>query len=313
MPKEHGNIDLLQTAVDQCFRVAHGVLLTGACSTNKVFSEGEWIVLEPDQKQPKVIYDRQGRVARITINRPEVLNAMDLATHEALSAALDDFERDDGLWVAVLSGAGDRAFSAGQDLKELKRRQETGVAPTSFGSRGLPGWPRLTERFGLAKPVVARVNGLALGGGFELALACDIVVAASHAEFALPEARLGLIPGAGGVFRLSRQLPYRTAMGYLMTGRRLSADRAYELGLVNAVVPATELDACVQQWVDELLSCAPLSLRAIKEAAARSATMPLADAFVARYEWEERRRASRDCQEGPAAFVEKRPPRWSGE
>lgn len=123
------------------------------------------------------------------LNRPEVLNAMDLLMHEELAAVWDDFERDDDLWVAVLSGAGEKSFSVGQDLKELAGRVEEGTAGTStFGSRGKPGWPRLTERFDLAKPVVAKVQGYAMGGGFELALACDVIVASENATFALPEA-----------------------------------------------------------------------------------------------------------------------------
>ncbi|KAB7763902.1 enoyl-CoA-hydratase DpgD [Xanthomonas maliensis] len=260
-----------------------------------------------------VLFERDGHVARITLNRPAVLNALDLATHAALADAWDSFERDDTLWVAVLSGSGERAFSVGQDLKELATRLAEGVPSSSFGSQGAAGWPRLTERFDLCKPVIARVNGLALGGGFELALACDIIVATDTAEFALPEARLGLIAGAGGVFRLTRQLPYRTAMGYLLTGRRLDAARALALGLVNDVVPAERLDACVDAWVQDLLACAPLSLRAIKQAAATAATLPLAEAFAARYSWEERRRHSQDSREGAQAFVEKRPPQWSGQ
>src|SRR4029077_14404557 len=119
--------------------------------------------------------------------------------------------------------------------KELSKRIRDGVPPSSFGSRGAPGWPRLTERFSMSKPLIARVNGYALGGGFELALACDIIVAADHATFALPEAGLGLIAGAGGVFRLTRQIPFKIAMGYLMTGRRMSAARGLELGLINEV------------------------------------------------------------------------------
>lgn len=260
----------------------------------------------------RVIYVKRDHVAWVTIDRPAVLNALDLQTHDELRAVWDDFEQDDDMWLAVLSGAGERAFSVGQDLKELAQRMEAGAVPSSFGSRGAPGWPRLTERFSLSKPVIARVNGLALGGGFELVLACDIAIAADSAEFALPEARLGLIAGAGGVFRLTRQLPLKTAMGYLLTGRRLSAARAFELGLVNEVVPAAALDDCTQRWVDDLLRCAPLSLRAIKEAALKSATLPLEDAFSASYECEERRRGSADCREGPMAFVEKRVPQWRG-
>lgn len=258
----------------------------------------------------RVEYEKQGRVAVITLNRPDALNAMDLQMHAELCAIWDDFEQDDDLWVGVLTGKGQRAFSVGQDLKELVRRTAAGAPASSFGSKGLPGWPRLTERFALAKPLIARVNGYALGGGFELALACDIIVAADHATFALPEARLGLIPGAGGLFRLPRQVPYKIAMGYLMTGRRMSAARACELGLVNEVVHADQLDACVAGWVDDLLRSAPLSLRAIKQAAAAAATLSLEQAFQADYQWEAARRQSADCREGPLAFTEKRPPQW---
>lgn len=260
---------------------------------------------------PRVHYRKEGHVAYVTLNRPHVLNAMDLRMHEELKAVWDDFEADDALWVAVLSGAGDRAFSVGQDLKETAARNGAGTAePATFGSRGKPGWPRLTERFELSKPVIGKVRGYALGGGFELALACDIVIASVDATFALPEAKLGLMAGAGGVFRLTRQLPWKTAMGHLMTGRPLSARRAYELGLVNETVPAAELDACVAGWVADVLRCAPLSVRAMKEAATRSATEPLATAFTTGYLWEERRMHSRDAVEGPRAFAEKREPRW---
>lgn len=258
-----------------------------------------------------VRYEKRGHAAWVTLDRPDVLNAMDLAMHEELAGIWDDFEADDDLWVAVLTGAGDRAFSVGQDLKELAARDAAGTArPSTFGSRGKPGWPRLTERFSLAKPVIARVNGYALGGGFELALACDLIIAAEHAVFGLPEARLGLVPGAGGVFRLTRQLPYRTAMGLLITGRRLSAPQALEYGLVNDVVSAERLDECVDAWVADVLSCAPLSVRAVKEAAQTSAALPLERAFATRYVWEERRMHSADAVEGPRAFAEKRPPRW---
>ncbi|MGC4950352.1 enoyl-CoA-hydratase DpgD [Streptomyces sp. DT224] len=260
----------------------------------------------------RVRYEKRDHVAYITLDRPHVLNAMDLRTHAELAEVWDDFEKDDALWVGVLTGAGDRSFSVGQDLKELVRRVEEGTATSTFGSRDKPGWPRLTERFSLFKPLIARVNGYAFGGGFELALACDIVIAAEHAEFALTEARLGLVAGAGGVFRLTRQAPYRAAMGYLLTGRRMTAARAYELGLVNEVVPADGLDACLNGWLEDILSCAPLSLRAAKEAATVSATMPLHRAFATRYAWEERRMHSRDALEGPRAFVEKRTPKWTG-
>jgi dehydration protein DpgD len=260
----------------------------------------------------RVLCTKRDRVAYVVLNRPEVLNALDVRTHERLSVVLDDIERDDDVWLVVLTGAGDRSFSVGQDLKELVERTRAGVAASTFGGRDLPGHPRLTERFGFAKPIVARVNGYALGGGLELALACDVIVAAEHAEFGLPEARLGLIPGAGGVFRLAQQLPYRTAVGHLISGRRMSATRAWELGLVNDVVPAGELDACVDGWVRDILACAPLSVRAIKEAARDAATMSVERAFSTRFGWEERRMRSADAREGPLSFVEKRPPRWTG-
>lgn len=262
---------------------------------------------------PKVLYDKRGHVAYVVLNRPEVLNAMDLATHEELGRIWDDFEADDDMWVAVLTGAGTRAFSVGQDLKELAARDASATSePSSFGSRGKPGWPRLTERFSLAKPVIARVNGYALGGGFELALACDIVIACDHARFGLPEARLGLIPGAGGVFRLVRQLPYRIAMGMLMTGHQIQAPQALMYGLINEVVPPEALDERVDAWIADLLASAPLSVRAIKEAARLCVDMPLEQAFTTRYAWEERRMHSQDAVEGPRAFTEKRRPRWQG-
>jgi len=262
---------------------------------------------------PTVTYAKRGRVAYVTMNRPEVLNAMDLAMHEELGRVWDDFEADDHLWVAVLTGAGDRAFSVGQDLKELAARTADSTAgPQTFGSRGKPGWPRLTERFSLSKPVIARVNGYALGGGLELALACDLIIAADHASFALPEARLGLIPGAGGVFRLVRQVPHHRAMGLLMTGRRLQAREALDIGLVNEVVPLDGLDECVNGWVEDVLNCAPLSVRAVKEAALASVDMTLEQAFDGCYRWEERRMWSEDSKEGARAFTEKRAPRWAG-
>ncbi|MFI6211220.1 enoyl-CoA-hydratase DpgD [Nocardia brasiliensis] len=260
-----------------------------------------------------VDYRKHGRVATVELDRPEVLNAMNLRMHHELGQVWDDIEADPAIWVVVLGGKGGRAFSVGQDLKELAGRIDAGTAHSSFGSAGKPGFPRLTERFAFAKPVIAKVSGYALGGGFELALACDLIVAADDAEFGLPEAKLGLIPGAGGVFRLPRQAPYRVALGYLLTGRRLSAARAAALGLINEVVPAAELDACVDRWVADLLACAPLSVRAIKQAAAAGAAKSLPDAFVADYPWETRRANSADAQEGPRAFVAKRAPNWTGQ
>lgn len=260
----------------------------------------------------RVRYERVGHVARVTLNRPEVLNAMDLRMHAELAEVWDEVEADDRVRLVVLTGAGERAFSVGQDLKERARLDASGAPATSFGSRGQAGWPRLTERFDFSKPVLARVRGYALGGGFELVLACDLAVAAESAVFALPEARLGLIPGAGGAFRLARQLPLKAAMGYLLTGRQLTAAQALAFGLVNEVVPDDRLDECVERWTADLLRCAPLSQRALKEAVSRSVDLPLDQAFTASYRWERARQASEDAREGPRAFAEGRDPVWHG-
>jgi dehydration protein DpgD len=265
-----------------------------------------------DEDRPRVRYEKKDHVAYVTLDRPAVLNAMDLRMHEELASAWDEVEADDDVRVAVLTGAGDRSFCVGQDLRERARLDAGGARPTTFGSRGQPGWPRLTERFAFSKPVVARVNGYALGGGFELALACDLIVASEQAVFALPEARLGLVPGAGGAFRLARQLPLKVAMGYLLTGRRMTAQDASRLGLVNQVVPHEQLDRCVAEWTDDLLRSAPLAVRAIKEAVLRSLDLPLEQAFATRFAWEERRMHSRDAVEGARAFAEKREPEWRG-
>jgi crotonobetainyl-CoA hydratase/dehydration protein DpgD len=259
-----------------------------------------------------VCYEKKDGVAYVTLSRPAVLNAMNSQMHEELARAWDDVEADDSVRVAVLTGAGDRSFSVGQDLKERARLDERGVLPGTFGSRGLPGWPRLTERFSMSKPVIARVNGYAFGGGFELVLASDIVIASELATFAMPEARLGLIPGAGGVFRLARQLPLKLAAGYLLTGRRISAATARSYGLVNEVVAHERLDECVAGWTADLIRSAPLSVRAIKESMLRSLDMPLAQAFLAEYAWEERRRYSQDAREGVRAYVSHRDPQWLG-
>lgn len=252
-----------------------------------------------------------GRVATITINRPEVRNALHPEALYELSNALDQVEERDSIWVAVLTGAGDEAFCAGRDLKRLaataddetKRLEDEDLLARST---------RLTDRFYYSKPIIARLNGSAYGGGLELALACDIIVAADHARLGLPEPRRGLIAMAGGVHRLPRQLPLKIAMGHLLTGRDMSAARAAELGLVNDVVPKSELDTVVRLYVDDILTCAPLAVRATKECVMRGLDYSLAEATTRNYEWEQRRLASDDAKEGPKAFAEKRPPVWTG-
>ncbi len=257
-------------------------------------------------------YEKKDHVAYVTITRPEVMNALHMPASAELNEVWDDFAADDDLWVAVFTGEGERAFSAGNDLKytaELSRMKPEDRPKFVFPSGGFGG---ITSRFDLFKPVIARVNGFALGGGLELALACDIIVAAEHAELGLPEPRRGLIAGAMGVHRLPRQVGLKVAMGYMLTGRHIPAARAYEIGLVNDVVPLAKLDEVVEGYVQDILRCAPLSVRSTKESALRGLDMPLPEAGRAHFEWEDRRRKSEDSIEGPRAFAEKRAPNWTG-
>jgi enoyl-CoA hydratase/carnithine racemase len=257
-------------------------------------------------------YEKKDHVAYITITRPEVMNALHAHASREMGEVFDDFAADNDSWVAVLTGEGEKAFSAGNDLKYTAEMSRTPREQRPDLSMPAGGFGGITNRFDLFKPVIARVNGFALGGGLEMALACDIIVAADHAEVGLPEPRRGLIAGALGVHRLPRHLPLKQAMGYLLTGRHIPAQRAYEIGLVNEVVPLAKLDDAVAAWVADIVRCAPLSVRATKEAAMRGLLMPLPEAANARYEWEMARRQSADSVEGPRAFAEKRAPNWTG-
>jgi dehydration protein DpgD len=256
-----------------------------------------------------ISYEQQDRLVVITIRRPEVRNALHRDAHLELDAAWSRFESSDDAWVAILTGEGEKAFCAGSDLKEAHQDSSSAHYWMTFKPGGFGG---LTERFGMVKPVIAAVNGYALGGGFELALACDIIVAAEHARFALPEPRVGVMASDGGVHRVVRQLPLKIGMGMLLTGRQLAASEAYAWGLVNEVVPANNLMKAAHRWADEILMCAPLSVRASKQAAMAGLGLPLADAINRRYEELLHWAAAEDTREGPRAFVEKRQPSWQG-
>lgn len=256
-----------------------------------------------------ITYEKDGRIATVTIRRPQARNALHLAAHTEMDAAWRRFEEDDDAWVAILTGEGDKAFCAGADLKQSQGDDSARPYWLTYKPGGFGG---LTERFGMVKPVIAAVNGFALGGGCELALACDIVVAAEHARFGLPEPRVGFTASDGGIHRIVRQLPLKIAMGMLLTGTAMSAEEAHRWGLVNEVVPADELMAAARRWAQAILECAPLSVRASKQAALAGLDLPLPDAINRRYESMLRQVGSQDSQEGPRAFAEKRKPVWRG-
>jgi crotonobetainyl-CoA hydratase len=246
-------------------------------------------------------------VARVTIDRPEVLNALDVDAETALDAIWQTLEADRDIRAVVLTGAGERGFCVGADMKNVGRsglEYWAAARPNGFGGIAL--------RTTLDIPVIARVNGHALGGGFEMVLGCDIVIAAQEAGFGLPEPRVGRLPLDGGMVLLARQIPYRHAMGMLLTGRRISAAQAMEWGLVNEVVPRVELDAAVDRWLADILACAPLSLRAIKQTVRRTAQLAATEAQALRLPALIECLQSADGEEGVRAFREKRTPAWTG-
>jgi enoyl-CoA hydratase/carnithine racemase len=264
-----------------------------------------------DDEEP-ILYRAEDGVARITINRPRVLNAMDSFAHLAFSQALDAASDDASVRVVVVAGAGDRAFSVGRDLGEMSDAQEMDQAGRAALDERWAKTRRLTDRHDFWKPIVASVQGYALGGGFEIAMACDLIIASDDAVFGLPEPKRGLVAFAGGMHRLPRQIPSRVAMGYLLTGRNIGAARAYELGLVNEVAPRADLATVVEGWVSDILACGPLSVQATKQCAMRGLGRPLDEATATTYLLFETWRTSSDAKEGPRAFAEKRKPVWTG-
>lgn len=247
--------------------------------------------------------EREGRLLIVTLNRPERYNALHWPAHFELARVWDEFAADPELWVAVVTGAGDKAFCAGNDLRYQAEGHERKRCPSGFAG--------LTNRYDLNKPLIAAVNGFAMGGGFETALACDLIVAAENAVFALPEPRVGLMAGAGGVHRLPRMIGQKQALGMILTGRRVGAAEGKELGFVNEVVPEGGAVEAAKRWAGQILECAPISIRASKEAVYQGMNESTIEAAINRtYEEQHVLIGSEDYVEGPKAFAEKRAPNW---
>jgi enoyl-CoA hydratase/carnithine racemase len=255
-------------------------------------------------------YRKESRIAFITLNRPQVKNALDRPALEELRAALTDFEADPGLRAGIITGSGEESFCSGLDIRGLdilstpeKEKQEE--QPRAFPATLMRGLE-------ITKPLIAAINGTALGGGLELVLACDLRIASTDATFGFPEINLGLIPGWGGTQRLVRQVPWCLAAQLLLTGKTINAAEALRCGLINLVVPGSALLPTAREWAETICRAAPLAVRAAKEAMVKGAQLPLEagleleDALVTYL------KASRDFQEGIQAFKEKREPSFEG-
>ena len=256
-----------------------------------------------------VSFDVTDHIARVTIDRPERRNAVDAATADQLEEAWQSIEGNPEVRVVILTGSGDKAFCAGADLK-AGGDEKTGLE--YWAHARLNGFGGLSLRKSLHVPVIARVNGVAVGGGFEMVLGCDIVIAADHATFGLPEARVGRMPLDGGMILLPRMIPEKLAMGMLLTGNRISASEAERYGLINAVVPTATLDETVDAWATQIVQCAPLSVKAIKECVKETLDMPVSEAMAMKLPALVTALESEDSEEGPRAFQEKRKPDWKG-
>lgn len=256
-----------------------------------------------------ILYEKQGRKAIITFNRPEALNAVSQQMNSELTAAFSHFKEDTDLWVAILTGTGERAFSVGADLKQTAERIRSGTTPRlPYKSVGF-----ITRHANLFKPIIAAVNGYALGAGLEMALASDIRIAAERAEFGLPEVRWSLIAAAGGCTRLPRHVPRAVAMKMLLTGQRINAGQALQWGLVTEVVPPAKLLPRAHEIADRIVSNSPLAVQACKEIALRSEDIPLDQGLTLENTFLLNLVPTEDHSEGPRAFAEKRMPFFKGQ
>jgi enoyl-CoA hydratase len=253
----------------------------------------------------EVVRERRGHIEILTINRPEARNAINGAVSSAMSSIMDELADDDGCWVVVITGAGDKAFSAGMDLKAFA----SGDSASIIGASG--GFGGLTKR-DFPKPIIAAVNGSCLAGGFEIMLSCDLVVAADHAMFGIPEAKRGLIAGAGGLIRMPKRLPIAIALEMAMTGEPISAERAAGLGLVNRVVPAASLMDEALALAETIAANAPLAVRYSKKVMKEAADAPESEGWAINDAAVGVVFSSADAMEGPVAFAEKRAPNWQG-
>ena len=248
--------------------------------------------------------EQRDHVFVVTINRPDRLNALHPPANAELGEVFDEFAANDDLWVAIITGAG-RGFSAGNDLRYQAEGGERVPTPSGFAG--------LTSRFDMNKPVIAAVNGVAMGGGFEIALACDLIIASDRAKFALPEPKVGLAALAGGLNRLPRQIGAKRALGMILTGRHVDPEEGERLGFVNEVVPHEQLMDRAMEWAGMIAECAPLSIRASKDVVYQSlSTASLEESMTAKYDSVKAMAQSEDFIEGPRAFAEKRPPNWKG-
>ncbi len=301
-------LDIWESPKGRKFKVSHpitdlrGDLRGEVIGITKTFNEA--MELFDAASVRLILYEKSDHVATITLNRPEAFNSISPELYKELSDTMIRFRDDPDVWVAIITGAGQKAFSAGADIKKMLPR----LADKSFV---LP--PGIMRGLNIWKPIIAAVNGLALGGGLEIVLACDIRIAAKNARFGTPEVGLGLIPGWGGTQRLPRMLPWCKAAEILLTGKPIDAEEAYRIGLINKVVDQEELMSTAQEWAAKICENGPIAVRAAKEAMIRGMNMSLDDGLRLEESFFAGLTTTADFEEGISAFAEKRKSQFKGE